>query len=93
MFNIYVGNLSFRATEDAVRSLFAMYGTVESVKIIIDHGTGQSRGFGFVEMSDRGAGQKAVAALNGKDFEGRTLKVTEARPKEDRVSQRYRDSY
>ena len=81
---IFVGNLSFGATEDALRSLFARYGNVERVTILKDRDTGQSRGFGFVEMSDDGAGRNAIAALNRTDFEGRTLTVSEARPKEDR---------
>ena len=84
MYKIFVGNLSFSATEDSIRSLFAPYGGVESVNILRDRDTGQSRGFGFVEMSNDAEGRKAVGALNSTDFEGRTLNVNEARPKEDR---------
>jgi len=84
MYKIFVGNLSYSATEDSIRSLFAQYGTVESVAILTDRDTGQSRGFGFVEMSDSGGGRKAIAGLNNTDFEGRTINVSEARPKEDR---------
>lgn len=84
MKNIFVGNLSFGATEDAVRSMFEAHGTVERVSIVTDRDTGQARGFGFVEMSDNAQGDKAIAALNGTDLDGRTLNVNEARPKEDR---------
>src|SRR5436190_16570084 len=86
MKNIYVGNLSFGATEDAVRSLFETHGTVARVSIVTDRDSGQPRGFGFVEMSNDGEGDKAIAALNGRDLDGRTLNVNEARPKADRPS-------
>jgi len=81
MQKIYVGNLSYQATEDTMRELFAQFGQVESVAIITDRDTGRSRGFGFVEMSDDGEAEAAIAALNGQDFEGRTLTVNEARPR------------
>jgi len=84
MKNIYVGNLSFGATEDSVRSLFETHGTVGRVNIVTDRDTGQPRGFGFVEMSNDGEGEKAIAALNGADLDGRTLNVNEARPKTER---------
>jgi hypothetical protein len=77
---LYVGNLPFSATEDSVRELFAAHGTVEKVSLINDRDTGQPRGFGFVEMSGSDA-QKAMQALNGKDFGGRPLKVNEAQDK------------
>src|SRR5258705_8969749 len=86
MKNIFVGNLSFGATEDAVRSMFAVHGTVDRVSIVTDRDTGQDRGFGFVEMSDNAEGDRAIAGLNGTDLEGRTLNVNEARPKTDRAS-------
>ena len=86
MYRIFVGNLSYSATEDSVRSLFAAYGGVDSVNIIRDRDTGQSRGFGFVEMSNATEGRKAVGGLNNTDFDGRTLNLSEARPKEDRES-------
>lgn len=86
MKNIFVGNLSFGATEQAVRSLFEAYGTVERVNIVTDRDSGQPRGFGFVEMSDDAEAQKAIAGLNGRDLEGRTMNVNEARPKTDRPS-------
>jgi RNA recognition motif-containing protein len=79
--NIFVGNLSFGATEDAVRSMFEAYGTVDRVNVVTDRETGRARGFGFVEMSNDGDGDKAIAALNGRELDGRALNVNEARPK------------
>lgn len=79
--NIYVGNLSFSSTEDELKGLFQTYGTVDSAKIISDQFTGRSRGFGFIEMSNREEGLKAIEELDSKDFNGRSLKVNEARPK------------
>jgi cold-inducible RNA-binding protein len=84
MKNIFVGNLSFGATEDAVRSLFQAYGTVDRVNLITDRDTGQARGFGFVEMSNNAEADRAIAELNGRELDGRALNVNEARPKEDR---------
>jgi cold-inducible RNA-binding protein len=82
--NIFVGNLSFSATEDSVRGLFEAYGTVDRVSIVTDRETGRSRGFAFVEMPNDGEGDRAIQALNGSDFGGRRLNVNEARPKEER---------
>ncbi len=82
--NIYVGNLSYNLTEDDLRALFAEFGDVTSAKLIMDRYTGQSKGFGFVEMSDDGAAQKAIDELNGRDVSGRSLTVTQARPREER---------
>jgi cold-inducible RNA-binding protein len=79
--NIYVGNLSYDTREEGLRELFEAFGAVESVKIITDQFTGRSRGFGFVEMTERDEGTKAIEELNAKDFEGRSLKVNEARPR------------
>ena len=84
MKNIYVGNLSFSATEDMLRSFFEKYGAVERVNVVTDRDTGQARGFAFVEMPNDGEALKAMNALNGFDLEGRTLSVNEARPKTDR---------
>ncbi|MBW1971923.1 MAG: RNA-binding protein [Deltaproteobacteria bacterium] len=78
---IYVGNISFKATEDAVRELFLTVGEVESVNIITDSYTGQSKGFGFVEMSSEEDASKAIETLNGTTFMERTLSVAEARQK------------
>lgn len=79
--NIYVGNLSFGATEDDVRKIFVAYGQVSSVAIIKDKMTGKSRGFAFVEMPNDSEAQSAISALNGKEIGGRTLTVNEARPR------------
>ena len=81
---IFVGNLSFGATEDSVRSVFETHGTVDRVSILTDRETGRSRGFGFVEMPNDAEARKAIAALNGREVGGRALTVNEARPKEDR---------
>ncbi len=86
MKNIFVGNLSFGATEDSVRSLFQAYGTVERVSIVTDRDTGQARGFGFVEMSNNAEADRAIAELNGRELDGRALTVNEARPKAERGS-------
>jgi cold-inducible RNA-binding protein len=80
MSKIYVGNLPFSATEESVRTLFAQYGTVESVALINDRETGRPRGFGFVEMSKADAA-RAIQSLNGQDMGGRPLKVNEAQDK------------
>ena len=85
MYKIFVGRLSHSATEDSIRALFTRYGRVESVNIIRDRDTGESRGFGFVEMTNEADGRKAVSGLDRTDFDGRTLKISEARPKEDRA--------
>ena len=84
MKNIFVGNLSFDATESSVRSLFEQYGSVDKVNVVTDRDTGRARGFAFVEMSNDGEGDRAIAALNGRDLDGRSLNVNVARPKEDR---------
>ncbi|MGA2507573.1 MAG: RNA-binding protein [Chitinispirillaceae bacterium] len=82
--NIYVGNMSFDATEDEIRQLFAEFGEVTSVNIISDRDSGRPKGFGFVEMAQAEQAQAAMKALNGKEFKGRALNVNEARPKTDR---------
>ncbi len=82
--NIYVGNLLREATEDDLRQAFEAFGQVTSVKIITDKFTGDSRGFGFVEMSNHQEAKSAISGLDGTDLKGRTLKVNEARPREDR---------
>jgi len=84
MTNIYVGNLSYRATEDDVRVAFEQYGDVTSVNIIMDRETGRSRGFAFVEMSDGQQAKEAIEALNLADIAGRKVTVNEARPKTER---------
>jgi cold-inducible RNA-binding protein len=82
--NIYVGNLSFNATEGDLREAFSQYGEVTSCSIITDKFSQQSKGFGFVEMSNKEEALKAIQGLNGQEFGGRALTVNEARPKEDR---------
>jgi cold-inducible RNA-binding protein len=81
MKNIFVGNLSYSVTEQTLRSLFETYGSVERINIVTDRDSGQPRGFAFVEMTNNAEAEKAISALNGKDVEGRTLNVNEARPK------------
>jgi RNA recognition motif-containing protein len=84
MKNIYVGNLSYDATEDSVRSLFEAFGAVDRVSIVTDRDTGQPRGFAFVEMNDDESATKAMESLNGTKMGGRNLNINEARPKESR---------
>ncbi|MDH4129325.1 MAG: RNA-binding protein [Spirochaetota bacterium] len=79
---IYVGNLPFAATEEEIRNLFAQHGTVHTVKIIMDRGTGRPRGFGFVDMEDNDA-IKAISALDGTEFGGRNLRVNESKKQMD----------
>jgi cold-inducible RNA-binding protein len=82
--NIFVGNLDFGATEDSLRSLFESHGAVQRVSIMTDRDTGRSRGFAFVEMTNSDEADRAIAALNGADLNGRALNVNEARPKTER---------
>jgi RNA recognition motif-containing protein len=82
--NIYVSNLSFNVQDEDLREFFAPYGEVTSAKVIMDRLTNQSRGFGFIEMPDEEASKKAIAELDGATVENRTIKVNEARPKEER---------
>lgn len=82
--NLHVSNLSFDVKDEDLRAFFSPYGEVKSAKIINDRMTGQSRGFGFVEMSDEKAARKAMSELNNSAVDGRNLKVVEARPREDR---------
>lgn len=81
--NIYVGNLPREATEEDLREAFEAFGEVTSVKIITDRFTGDSRGFGFVEMSNSPEAQSAISGLDGKELKGRSLRVNEARPRRD----------
>jgi len=82
--NIFVGNLDFNVTEEAVRNLVGIHGAVNSARIMTDRDTGRSRGFAFVEMENESEADQAIAALNGYTLEGRALNVNEARPKPDR---------
>lgn len=82
--NIYVGNLPYSATDADLRQLFEKHGEVSSAKVIIDRETNQSKGFGFVEMSDNAKAQAAITALNGQQLKGRAMRINEAQPKEAR---------
>ena len=86
--NLYVGNMSFDTTQDRLQELFEAYGEVTSVNIITDRNTGRSRGFAFVEMATEQAASAAIAALDGKEVDGRTLTVNEARPRATRGDSR-----
>ncbi len=86
--NIYVGNLNYSSSEESLRAHFEPYGEVESVKVITDRETGRSRGFGFVEMPNSDEGKKAIEELDGKELDGRALRVNEARPKSDRPNKK-----
>ena len=81
---LYVGNLPYSGTESALSDKFAEFGTVESVKLITDRDTGQSKGFAFIEMATDAEAQAAIEKLNGSDYEGRPMKVNEAKPQEKR---------
>jgi RNA recognition motif-containing protein len=83
MTNIFVGNLSYQTTQSDLMAAFSQYGAVERVNIITDRDSGQSRGFAFVEMTDRREAENAIAQLNGAELNGRTLNVNEARPKQE----------
>lgn len=82
--NMFVGNLSYSSTEASLRSLFEQFGEVSSAKIITDRDTGRSRGFGFVEMPNGDEARAAMEALNGSDLDGRSIRVNEAQPRQDR---------
>ena len=84
--NLYVGNLSYRLTEDQLRSAFEEFGRVSSCTIIKDKVTGQSKGFGFLEMPESGEAEAAISNLNGRDLMGRKINVNEARPRENRAA-------
>lgn len=81
---LYVGNLAFKTTGEDLQNLFSEAGTVNSANVVTDRDSGFSRGFGFVEMDSKTAGESAISMFNGKDLDGRNLNVNEARPREDR---------
>jgi RNA recognition motif-containing protein len=91
--NIYVGNLSYDATDDDLRKAFEAFGEVSSVNVIRDKNTGRSRGFGFVEMASEETGQAAIDGLNGSELLGRNLNINVARPRNDRPAGRGRREY
>ncbi|MBI3895726.1 MAG: RNA-binding protein [Acidobacteria bacterium] len=99
MKNVFVGNMSFHTTEDELRTLFEPFGEITSIQVMTDRDTGRSRGFAFVELVNDDEAAKAIAALNGKEVDGRALTVNEARPKPERSGPRNggggysRDSY
>ena len=90
--NIYVANLGFNVNDEGLLGLFKDFGNVSSAKVIVDKFSNQSRGFGFVEMSDENSAQKAVKELNGIMVDGRPIKVSEARPKENRGNKDFTSS-
>ena len=79
--NLYLGNLSFKITEEELQEIFSEYGAVKSIKIITDRETGRSRGFGFAEFENREDAEKAITELSGKEIQGRALTINESRPK------------
>jgi RNA recognition motif-containing protein len=81
---IYIGNLSYSSTEDDIRKAFEAFGAVDSAELVMDRSTGRSRGFAFVQMSNDDEAKAAIEGLNGKDLDGRSLKVNEARPRAER---------
>ncbi|HRN16812.1 MAG TPA: RNA-binding protein [Xylanibacter oryzae] len=87
--NLYVAHLSWDTTGDSLQNLFSQYGEVTSARIVTDRETGRSRGFGFVDMTNDEEGQKAIDSLNETDFEGRTINVSVARPREERRPNNY----
>ena len=90
---IYVGNMSYGTTESTIEELFSQFGEVESVKLITDRETGRAKGFGFVTMNDDAAANKAIEELNGKEYDGRTLRINEAKPREERPKREFNNRY
>ncbi|KUL30659.1 MAG: RNA-binding protein [Chlorobium limicola] len=88
--NIYIGNLPYSVTEDDLRDVFSQFGQVDSANIITDKFSGRSKGFGFVDMPNDGEAREAIESMNDKDLKGRTIKVNEARPREERPARRDR---
>jgi RNA recognition motif-containing protein len=84
MTNIFVGNLSYRTSQDELQAAFAPYGAIERVSVVTDRDSGQPRGFAFVEMTNKNEADRAISELNGTELDGRTLNVNEARPREER---------
>lgn len=87
--NIYVGNLSYKMNDKSLEEVFSKYGAVKSAKVIMDRETGRSKGFGFIEMADSKSGAEAIEALNGNECDGRTLRVNEAKPKEQKPRRQF----
>ncbi|MBE2208260.1 MAG: RNA-binding protein [Saprospiraceae bacterium] len=91
--NIFCAKLNFKTESDDLRSAFEAYGEVSSAKVIMDHATNRSKGFGFVEMSNDAEGKKAIAALNNTELDGRTIVVKEAEPRKERSDNNYSRRY
>ncbi len=91
--NIYVGNLAYQVTEDELREAFGAFGEISSCNVIRDKETGRSKGFGFVEMSDNSQAEAAIQQLNDRDLMGRSIKVNEARPREERPRRNFRQRH
>ncbi len=89
--NIYVGNLPYKMTDADLQKLFSQFGAVSESKVVIDRETGRSKGFGFVEMPNQAEGDEAIRQLDGKEFEGRNIKVNVAKPKEERPRRAQQD--
>ncbi|MDR0845448.1 MAG: RNA-binding protein [Tannerella sp.] len=87
--NIFIAGLSFKVNDADLENLFEEYGTISSAKVITDRQSGRSKGYGFVEMADNEAGAKAIAELNGAEYDGRTISVSEARPREEHPKREY----
>ena len=90
---IYIGNMSYQTTEESIKSLFEEYGEVEKMIFIKDRETQRPKGFGFISMTDDAAGKKAIEELDQKEFEGRTLKINEAKPREERPKREFNNRY
>lgn len=86
---IYVGNMNYRTTAEDINKLFSQYGVVESVKLVNDRETGRAKGFGFVTMNNDSEAKEAIEALNDKEFDGRTLRINEAKPREEKPRRAY----
>jgi RNA recognition motif-containing protein len=90
---IYVGNMSYQTTEEDINALFGEFGEVSKVTLISDRETGRAKGFGFVTMNDDTAAKEAIEALNEKEFAGRTLRINEAKPREERPRREFNNRY
>jgi RNA recognition motif-containing protein len=90
--NIFIAGLSYKVNDADLSTLFEEYGAITSAKVVVDRQTGRSKGYGFVEMDDNDAATKAIAELNGAEYDGRTISVSEARPREERPARRSFDN-
>ena len=90
--NIFIAGLSFKVNDADLSSLFEEYGAIASAKVVVDRQTGRSKGYGFVEMDDNEAASKAISELNGAEYDGRTISVSEARPREERPKREFNNA-